>query len=107
MSITNLNEYVWIVVIVSAIWVYMDARELGAGTYDLGGWADAQPWRWAVSVLLLWLIMFPLYLLTRPKLVVAASPPPPEERRCSTCDRPYPAEYDGCPHCAKTAGASA
>ncbi|MDO9557231.1 MAG: hypothetical protein Q7J82_06585 [Coriobacteriia bacterium] len=97
------------IVIISAVLVGMDANTLGAGKHNLGGMADTTPVTWAFGTLLLWIIVLPLYVIMRPKLVAAhkANPdastaaPGISQRRCAVCDQLYAAEYDACPHCAK------
>lgn len=58
----------WLVV--SAIWVYRDASGR-----DWSG-TTAKPWGWAIAVLLLWLVMFPIYLLARRKHPPLSPSPP-------------------------------
>ncbi|MFI7589251.1 hypothetical protein ACIB24_19470 [Spongisporangium articulatum] len=55
-----------------AIWVAFDSVQLRAERGRLGGGLlDQGPIAWSLSVLLVWLIAFPCYLLTRPRLVRA------------------------------------
>jgi len=59
-----------IVVVGSAIWVAVDASNLGVKKGCLGGgFVDSGPIAWFFVTLLLWIIGFPLYLATRPKYV--------------------------------------
>jgi hypothetical protein len=59
-----------IVVVGSAIWVAVDASNLGVKKGCLGGGlVDSGPVAWFFVTLLLWIIGFPLYLATRPKYV--------------------------------------
>jgi len=72
---------VLIVVVVSAIWVAVDAHNLGVKRGCLGGsFVDSGVAAWFFVTLLLWIIGFPLYLVTRPKYVAlhgrASSPAP-------------------------------
>lgn len=58
----------WIIVIVSAIWVYIDAKNIGIKkgvTPEMSGWLDMGPAGWSALTLLLWLLGFPLYLYHR------------------------------------------
>jgi len=48
---------------VCAIWVYSDAQKRD---WNGDGFAN-KPWKWAIGVLLLWIIAFPVYLLRRGK----------------------------------------
>jgi hypothetical protein len=99
------SDWMFLFVVVTAVIVGADASSLGAGQYKLGGWADTTPLVWGLGTALLWIIVFPAYLITRPKLVAAKAAVPVEEaaatRKCAVCDQVYDAQYDGCPHCAK------
>lgn len=92
-------------VVITSIWAGLDAQKLGAGKLKLGGLADTSPAGWFAGCLLLWIVVFPLYLITRPKLtsVGGGVSGEPEMKRCAACDRLYDAQYDGCPHCARQA----
>jgi len=105
----NLDGFMFVLVIGSAIVVGLDAQNLKAGKHNLGGIADTSPAVWFLGTLLLWILVFPMYIFTRSKLVAANagvdSETPAEQRRCAVCDQLYSAEYDGCPHCARTQSA--
>lgn len=60
-------DYFWIVVVVSAIWVLIDAKKIGVRKGLVTGIGNMGPWSWFVVVLLLWIIGFPLYLFYRGK----------------------------------------
>jgi hypothetical protein len=63
-----MSELVLLVVIVSAIWVGLDAQRLGVKAGILGGgMVDIGPAGWFLVVLGLWIIGFPAYLATRPR----------------------------------------
>jgi hypothetical protein len=63
----------WIIVIVSAIWVYVDAKTIGvrkgliAGMFNIGAGA------WCAATLLLWIVVFPAYLIKRDALKAAVA----------------------------------
>ena len=100
------DQLLWLVVIISALIVGLDANNIGAGKHRLGGMADTSAIVWAIGTLLLWIIVLPLYLITRPKILAAwkaeqASGTAGPQKRCAVCDQPYPAEYDRCPACAR------
>ena len=59
---------VLLLVLGTAIWAAIDSSKLGVRSGCLGGgFADIGPAGWFFGVLLLWIIGFPLYLVTRPK----------------------------------------
>lgn len=68
-----MDSLIGIVVIVSSIWVYFDARRIGASRGLVPGFFDLGPLAWALVCLLLWIIGFPAYLLMRGKIAEAAS----------------------------------
>jgi hypothetical protein len=68
-----MNTIISIIIIATSIWVYFDAKKIGVkksgekaqtgkGALNMG------PLGWAICSLLLWIIMFPLYLIKRPSL---------------------------------------
>ena len=52
----------------SATWVFIDARRWGARRGLVPGFTDMGPLGWSASVLLLWIVAFPLYLRRRSTL---------------------------------------
>lgn len=64
-------ELIWLVVIGTSIWVAVDASTLGARKGTVKGLGDMSAAGWFFACLLLWIIAFPMYLATRPKLVEA------------------------------------
>jgi hypothetical protein len=78
---TVLTLIVILVVVGTAIWVDQDARKLlaaGATRDQLGG---NSPLAWSIFTILLWIIVFPWYLVKRghvkQELAMAAALPPP------------------------------
>jgi len=65
----TLTTLAWLTVIFSSIFVYFDAKRIGvkkvAGTK---GVTNMGPLGWAICTLLLWIVIFPLYLIKRPGL---------------------------------------
>jgi hypothetical protein len=58
----------WLVVIGTSIWVLVDASNLGVRSGALGGgFVDIGVVGWFVCCLLLWIVAFPAYLITRPR----------------------------------------
>lgn len=57
------------VVVVSDVWVWLDARRRQANGHDvvatLGPVSLDRPEHWVIVCLLLWLVAFPLYLVAR------------------------------------------
>lgn len=68
-----MNSFVWIVVIVSSIWVYFDARSIGARKDLVPGFFNLGPLGWALCCLLIWIIAFPAYLIKRDTIKQAAN----------------------------------
>lgn len=71
-------EYlIGLVVIASALFVYYDATKNKVGKIpDERGFLNMSPSLWALSILLLWIIVFPLYLINRSKLIMKAKEKP-------------------------------
>jgi hypothetical protein len=69
----------WIVVTVSALFVYYDASKNNIGSIPgETGFTNADAGMWATSTLLLWIIAFPIYLLNRSQLIEKANANPKE-----------------------------
>lgn len=60
-------------VLASAVWVYFDARSIGARKGLVSGLADNGPGMWAFATVVMWIITFPLYLANRSKIQEAAT----------------------------------
>ena len=56
----------WAIILLTPLFVYLDARSIGARRGLVSGLADMGPGGWAVACLLLWIIAFPYYLAARP-----------------------------------------
>ena len=52
-----------LMIVATTIWLYYDASQRD---WSQSGFAKA-PWQWVVGSLLLWIVVFPLYLLQRGK----------------------------------------
>ncbi len=74
-----MNSLVLLIIIVSAVWVYIDAKSIGAEKGKLTGLGNMGPLSWALCVLLLWIISFPLYLIKRSDIKAAAANEPTEK----------------------------
>lgn len=92
-----------LVILIVAALVYADSRTLWGKISNKGrlqGMASTSPVAWAFGTVLMFILVVPIYLFTRPKLVEAGlADAIPEMKRCSACDRSYALDYDGCPYC--------
>lgn len=57
----------------TSIWMAVDSSNIGYDKRDVSGLGAMGPAGWLISGLLLWIIAFPLYLITRPSLQAAAA----------------------------------
>lgn len=57
----------WLIFIIvsTSIWVFVDARALGANKLMRNGGSNLSPQAWALFCLLFWIVGFPMYLLKR------------------------------------------
>jgi hypothetical protein len=55
----------WMIVVASSIWVFVDAKSIGVQKGQIKGVADIGPWGWFFACLLFWIIGFPFYLAKR------------------------------------------
>jgi hypothetical protein len=62
----------FVVVLGTSIWVLFDAKSNGVRKGLVSGLADMSPGGWCAACLLLWIIVFPLYLVKRGQLKQAA-----------------------------------
>lgn len=60
-----LDLLIWGIVIVSSIWVLVDARAIGVQKGQIRGIANMGPVGWFFVCLLLWIVGFPMYLAKR------------------------------------------
>lgn len=72
----------FLIVLVTSIWVLVDAKNIGVRKGLLSGLGDIGPWGWFFASLLLWIVAFPMYLYYRGQFKRAiaetnAVPPPP------------------------------
>jgi len=64
-----------------AVWVYLDATKNKIGKNSEGGFLNISAGAWGACSLGLWIIAFPLYLISRKKLVATAKEFPVEVNR--------------------------
>lgn len=60
---------VWGLIIISSIWVFVDAKKIGVKKGQLKGICDMGPGTWLIACLGLWIISFPMYLNKRTQLI--------------------------------------
>jgi hypothetical protein len=65
--------YMWLIVLGSAIWVLIDAKNIGVKKGLIPGMGNIGPWGWFFVTLLLWIIGFPMYLYYRGKFKLAVA----------------------------------
>ena len=68
----DFNALIMILTVLSSIWVYFDARRIGARRGLIPGLGNLGPGGWFFACLLLWLLAFPFYLAKRPAIKQAA-----------------------------------
>jgi hypothetical protein len=59
---------VWLVVLLTAGWVYVDSRAIGVRRGLVKGMGDYSATGWVIGCLLIWIFFFPMYLIARPHL---------------------------------------
>ena len=77
--------------IISAAWVYSDAKDRNSSS----------PVLWAVGVIMLWIIFFPLYFIMRPKKSTPPSLLQQKPSLCPYCGKYYEGTPSFCPNCGK------
>ena len=65
--------YMWIIVIGSAAWVYVDAKMIGVRKGLISGMFNIGAGSWWAATLLLWIVVFPAYLIKRGALKAAVA----------------------------------
>lgn len=60
-----MSDILLIVIFVSSLWVFFDARKIGVKKGQIPGLADMGPGGWFFVCLLFWIIGFPLYIVKR------------------------------------------
>lgn len=79
--------------LISAGWVYSNAKERGSSS----------PGGWALGVVLLWIVFFPLYFFMRPsKKPIMLTPPLEVPRLCPHCGKYFVGPAVFCPNCGKS-----
>lgn len=63
-----MNQLILLLVVGSSIWVYADAKSIGARKGLTTGFFDLGPGGWCAACLLLWIVAFPVYLGKRKQI---------------------------------------
>jgi len=71
----DVTAAVILIVLVTSVWVGFDAR---SRDWSDNSFADA-PWKWVVGSLVLWIVVFPLYLVKRGQAASASAAPAPHQ----------------------------
>ena len=58
-------DYLGVVVLITSIWVLIDAKTIGVKRGQISGMGNMGPWSWFFVCLLLWIVGFPIYLAKR------------------------------------------
>jgi hypothetical protein len=66
MHSTSYQHIMWLVVLVSSLWVLADAKAIGVKKGQIRGLGNLGPWGWFFACLLLWFPAFLIYLYKRP-----------------------------------------
>lgn len=61
----NMDAIIGIVVIVTSIWVFIDAKTIGVKKGQISGSGNMGAFSWFIVCLLLWIVGFPFYLAKR------------------------------------------
>lgn len=63
-----MNKEIALLVLISSLWVLIDAKKIGFKSGQLKGLFGMGPWGWFFGCLFLWILVFPIYLIKRKKL---------------------------------------
>ena len=68
-----MDQLIIIVIVATSIWVFVDAKGIGARKGLQKGFFDLGPFGWFATCLLLWIVGFPVYLAKRSDIKKLAS----------------------------------
>lgn len=68
-----MDQLILIVIVATSIWVFVDAKSIGAKKGLQKGLFDLGPFGWFTTTLLLWIVGFPVYLAKRNDIKKLAS----------------------------------
>lgn len=80
----------WLVVIGTSVWVYFDAKNIGVKKTKEKSLINIGPFGWLLCCLLLWIVVFPLYLIKRSELKRKFQ----TETTLAPSASPQPSDYD-------------
>ena len=101
----EVENIVFAVVVITAAWVFFDARSIGVRKGVVKGIADMNPSSWLIACIFLWIIAFPLYLAKRSELKRAIKQSNDSTNLggglvfCRTCGKQLHSSAVNCPHC--------
>jgi hypothetical protein len=67
-----MDVFILLVVLGTSIWVLFDAKSMGVKKGQAKGMLDMDPVGWFLACLLLWIVVFPIYVVKRSDLKKAA-----------------------------------
>ena len=60
-----MSGLIGLIIIITSIWVIIDAKKIGVKKGQVKGLGNMGPWGWFFACWLLWIVAFPLYLSKR------------------------------------------
>ncbi len=79
-NLTILGHIIQIIGCFCSLWVYIDASKHKIGRTSEGGFFNFGAGWWGLLSFLLWVVIFPLYLIQRKKLITLAKEHPIESK---------------------------
>ena len=75
----SVMEFLFLVVIGTSIWMFVDSNRMGYDPKQVGGFAGMSPVGWLFAGIFIWIIAFPLYLVKRGDLQDSLDRPSPDQ----------------------------
>ena len=79
-NLTILGQILQIIGCLCSLWIYIDASRHKIGKTPKGGFLNMGAGWWGVLSFLIWIIIFPLYLIKREKLIALSKNYPVEPK---------------------------
>ena len=79
-NLTILGQILQIIGCLCSLWIYIDASRHKIGRTPQGGFLNMSAGWWGVLSFLIWIIIFPLYLIKREKLIALSQKYPVEPK---------------------------